>query len=93
MREILGVDEEVTDDDAQVKMQAQYGQQKIRLQAANNNINQMQGQAQHIAAHQQALTAAAMNAYPYQSSQDPHPQDNPQTQSMLNKMAKGLGLK
>ena len=99
MREILGVDEEVTDDDAQAKMhqlQAQFGQQKIRLQAANNNINQMQGlydvnTNQYISPHQQAV--GLMNANPYQSSQDPHPQDNPQTQSMLSKMAKGLRLK
>jgi hypothetical protein len=52
--------------------------------------------AQHITAHQEAMARQGqglMNAYPYRSSQDSHPQDTPQTQSMLSKMAKGLGLK
>jgi hypothetical protein len=51
--------------------------------------NAAQAQAQNMAAQQQAL--GLMNAYPYQSSQDLHPQ--PMPEGVLRKMAKGLGLK
>jgi hypothetical protein len=53
-----------------------------------------QAHAQHIAAHQEAtarLGQGLMNANPYASSQDPHPQ--PMSESMLSKITKGLGLK
>jgi hypothetical protein len=100
------------------KMQGQMGQPKIRLNAASNNINEVQqyagytnlqgmydvdtnqyrnaaqAQAQHIAAHQEATAQHArglMNANPYQSSQDPHPQ--PMSESMLSRINKRLGFK
>jgi len=57
----------------------------------NQYRNTSQSHAEHIAAHQQALSAAAMNAYPYASSQDPHPQ--PMTESMLSRINKRLGFK
>jgi len=78
-----------SNDDPRAVMQAQMGQPKIRLSGASNNINQMQSHAQHIAAHQQAV--GLMNAYPYASSQDQHPQQMPE--GMISKITKGLGLK
>jgi hypothetical protein len=100
------------------KMQGQMGQPKIRLNAANNNINEVQqyagytnlqgmydvntnqyhnaaqAHAQHIAAHQEAtaqLGQGLMNANPYASSQDPHPQ--PMPESMISRINKRLGFK
>ena len=104
-------------------IQAQYGQQKLRVGTANNDIQQYSGysnlqgiydvdtdqytlrgasaaqaHAQHIKAHQLSLHQQAlgqannlMNAYPYASSQDPHPQAV--HESRLSKLAKGLGFK
>jgi hypothetical protein len=109
--------------DARAKMQSlqtQFGQQKLRVSTANNDINtyglqglydvdthqyhnainqlspqnQAVAHAQHIAAHQEAIARSGqnlMNANPYQSSQGSHPQ--PMSESMLSKMAKGLGFK
>jgi len=51
----------------------------------NQYRNTSQSHAEHIAAHQQALSAAAMNAYPYDAQ--------PQQQSMLSKINKRLGFK
>jgi hypothetical protein len=97
LREVLGADEQLSYKDA-----VQAGKHILRTGASHNNINQMQGwsdpsiysnaaqaQAQNMAAQQQAL--GLMNAYPYQSSQDLHPQ--PMPEGVLRKMAKGLGLK
>jgi len=98
LREVLGADEQLSYKDA-----VQAGKHILRTGASHNNINQMQGfadprgifgnaaqaQAQHIAAHQQAL--GLMNAYPYVSNEAPHPQ--PMPESMLSKITKGLGLK
>jgi hypothetical protein len=85
-------------------LQAQYGQQGLQGigQRGMYDVatNQMQGwsdpsnvyssvaqaKAQHIAAHQEAL----MNAYPYATGEQ-HPQ--PMSESMLSRMAKGLGFK
>jgi hypothetical protein len=69
-----------------------YGLQGMYDADTNQYRNTSQSQAEHIAAHQRALSAAAMNAYPYQSSQDPHPQ--PMPEGMLSKIAKRVkGLK
>ena len=60
----------------------------------NQYRNAAQGQAQHIAAHQEAtarLGQGLMNANPYQSSQDPHPQ--PMPESMISRINKRLGFK
>jgi hypothetical protein len=60
----------------------------------NQYRNTAQATAQHIAAHQEATAQLArdwMNAYPYESSQDSHPQ--PMPEGMFSKMAKGLGFK
>jgi len=60
----------------------------------NQYRNAAQAHAQHIAAHQEArarLGQGLMNANPYQSSQDPHPQ--PMPEGTLSKLAKGLGFK
>ena len=56
----------------------------------NQDRNTSQSQAEHITAHQQALTAAAINAYPYRS-QERNPQ--PMTESMLSRINKRLGFK
>lgn len=96
-------------------IQAQYGQQILRVGTANNDIQQYSGysnlqgmydmdthqyrntaqaQAQHIAAHQEAtarLGQGLMNANPYESSQDPHPQ--PMPESMISRINKRLGFK
>ena len=53
-----------------------------------------QAQAQHIAAHQEAIARSSqglMNAYPYESSQGSHPQ--PMSESMLSRINKRLGFK
>jgi hypothetical protein len=115
MGSVLNPEQELSSNDPHAKMQAQYGQQKLRVSGASNNVNDAQqysgysnlqgmydadtnqyhntsqSQAEHIAAHQRALSAAAMNAYPYASSQDPHPQ--PMTESMLSRINKRLGFK
>jgi hypothetical protein len=60
----------------------------------NQYRNAAQAQAQHIAAHQEAtarLGQGLMNANPYQSSQNPHPQ--PMSESMLSRINKRLGFK
>ena len=53
-----------------------------------------QAQAQHIAAHQEAIAQSSrnlMNAYPYESSQERNPQ--PMSESMLSRINKRLGFK
>jgi hypothetical protein len=63
-------------------------------QYRNTAQAQAQAHAQHIAAHQEAtarLGQGLMNANPYQSSQDPHPQ--PMPEGMLSKINKRLGFK
>jgi hypothetical protein len=60
----------------------------------NQYRNTAQAAAQHIAAPHEAIARLGqglMNANPYQSSQDPHPQ--PMSESMLSKITKGLGFK
>lgn len=58
----------------------------------NQYRNTLQSQAEHIAAHQRALSAAAMNAYPYESNQEQNPQPLPE--GMLSRIAKRVkGLK
>jgi hypothetical protein len=88
MRTVLAPDEELSSPEtaARAKMQAlqtQYGWSD----PSNIYTGAAQAQALHIAAHQEAL----MNAYPYLSSQDPHPQ--PMPEGMLSKMAKAVGIK
>jgi hypothetical protein len=71
-----------------------YGLQGLYDVDTNQYRNTAQAAAQHIAAHQEAtarLGQGLMNAYPYESNQGSHPQ--PMPESMLSKMAKGLGLK
>ena len=67
-----------------------YGLQGLYDVDTNQYRNTSQSQAEHIAAHQQALTAAAINAYPYRS-QERNPQ--PMTESMLSRINKRLGFK
>jgi len=60
----------------------------------NQYRNAAQAHAQHIAAHQEAtarLGQGLMNANPYASSQDSHPQ--PMPEGMLSKINKRLGFK
>jgi hypothetical protein len=57
----------------------------------NQYRNTSQSQAEHIAAHQRALSAAAMDEYPYPSSQKRNPQ--PMSESMLSRINKRLGFK
>jgi hypothetical protein len=60
----------------------------------NQYRNAAQAQAQHIAVHQEAtarLGQGLMNANPYASSQDSHPQ--PMSESMLSRINKRLGFK
>ena len=97
-----------SDNDAQAKMQAYgqqqlrastanndintYGLQGLYDVDTNQYRNTSQSQAEHIAAHQRALSAAAMNAYPYASSQEQNPQPLPE--GMLSRIAKRVkGLK
>jgi len=71
-----------------------YGLQGLYDVDTNQYRNAAQAQAQHIAAHQEAtarLGQGLMNANPYESSQDPHPQQ--MSESMLSKITKGLGFK
>jgi hypothetical protein len=117
--EVLNPQKLSSSEDMISKMQGQMGQPKIRLNAASNNINDInrygngyadaqgmydvdtnqyrnaaQAHAQHIAAHQEAtarLGQGLMNANPYQSSQNPHPQ--PMSESMLSRINKRLGFK
>lgn len=111
-----------SDNDPHAKMQAQYGQQKLRVGTANNDINAYgysdysqaaqgiglqgmydvdtnqyrntaQAQAQHIAAHQEAIARSGqnlMNASPYRS-QERNPQ--PMPESMISRINKRLGFK
>ena len=71
-----------------------YGLQGMYDVDTNQYRNAAQAHAQHIAAHQEAtarLGQGLMNANPYQSSQDPHPQ--PMSESMLSRINKRLGFK
>lgn len=71
-----------------------YGLQGLYDVDTNQYRNAAQAHAQHIAAHQEVtarLGQGLMNANPYASSQDPHPQ--PMSESMLSKITKGLGFK
>jgi hypothetical protein len=71
-----------------------YGLQGMYDVDTNQYRNTAQAQAQHIAAHQEAtarLGQGLMNANPYQSSQNPHPQ--PMSESMLSRINKRLGFK
>ena len=89
MDTVLNPEAQLSSPDAEARakmqsLQAQYGW------SDPSNIYTGVGQAKalHIAAHQEAL----MNAYPYHSSQDPHPQ--PMTEGMLSRIAKRVkGLK
>jgi hypothetical protein len=114
MDTVLNPEQKLSSSEPQA-IQAQYGQQKLRVGTANNDIQQYSGysnlqglydvdtnqyrnaaqaQAQHIAAHQEAIARSGqnlMNANPYQSSQGSHPQ--PMSESMLSRINKRFGFK
>jgi len=71
-----------------------YGLQGMYDVDTHQYRNTAQAHAQHIAAHQEATAQHArglMNAYPYASSQDSHPQ--PMPESMISRINKRLGFK
>jgi len=71
-----------------------YGLQGVYDVDTHQYHNAAQAQAQHIAAHQEAIARLGqglMNANPYESSQDPHQQLV--HESMLSKINKRLGFK